>query len=647
MKFVIVIHLLLLLTLQLFAVENGTIMATAGGVVTDSSESAPVFDQTVLRTYALSIDEKEWTYLQNNVIKEKYVPALLTVDGDTVGTVGIRFKGSTFTLEGCTGVRDGVVCDKISMKIRFDKFDKELRFHGLRRLNFNSMMYDATALHERLAYRIFAEMGVITSRAAHAKLVINGEYKGLFSLVEQIDDVFVKNRFPENDEGNLFKERWPVTADSAYYRSGLKTNRTKGSVALFETLFKELSAAEDSALPAVIKKYTDSDYLMRYMAVDRAISNWDGVTGFYPDKAAPGCYAGHNFYWYQEPKREHLWLLPWDLDGTMTLKTGFDHVPAWNEKVDNPEKIYSIFNGESTALAPYTDKFMRGWGILGNRGGLYKVYQRKLLSGPFREGYLERKIDEWEVLLAKAVELDHFGPSLSVWTNAVADIRNDISLLRERLKNDIDDVVQTPFCYSYTKMNKFEKVDSYDYQIGVGKGSNSKSCMRVKLNNDDALSGKQDVRIDFDMYNEIDDPEKGAFYQWVWLGGYFNKEQKPIDFDAKGIVGVEFVCKTDKKRKLWTSVTSSVWEKDNRECHWGWRAEIGPQKQRVKLYFKDGTFPFWMDKPEQYDIREILQKVTAFSISPVVEGLQENGIFAEGDHDSGYLQIDNIKFLRK
>lgn len=270
-----------------------------------------------------------------------------------------------------------------------------------------------------------------------------------------------------------------------------------------------------------------------------------------------------------------------------------------------------------------------------------------VLDGPFKEGVLEARIDQWTKLLEEAVNLDQYGPALPVWQNAVADIKTNVSLLRTRLASRIADKKMTPYLYRYDKKNNFEKVDAYNYRMGSYKYSNMKSCIRVSLNEDEPLAGKRDIRIDFDMYNEINDPEKGAFYQWVWHGAYFDEEKEPTDFVAKGIVGVEFIVRSDKKRKLLTCVSSSVFEKDNKDCYWGWYSDVDTKPKKMKLYFKDGQFPKWMDKPESYDIQKILQQVTAFSISPVVEGLQENGIFKEGDHDKGFLQIDNIRFLRK
>ena len=43
------------------------------------------------------------------------------------------------------------------------------------------------------------------SRHTYAKLTINGRYRGLFSMVEDVDRRYLHDRFGDADEGNLYK----------------------------------------------------------------------------------------------------------------------------------------------------------------------------------------------------------------------------------------------------------------------------------------------------------------------------------------------------------------------------------------------------------------------------------------------------------
>ncbi len=625
-------------------VESNSVSPVNQPWVADSSAS--VFDQEILRTYNLTVAYEDLDSLQANMIEEEYVPAKLSVDGDTIGTVGIRYKGSRFTLEGCSGVREGEMCHKISMKLKFNKYDKELRFYGLKRLNFNSMHYDVTALHERLAYTVFADMGVPTSRATHARLVINGEYKGLFSLVEQIDGSFVKRQFPDNSDGHLYKERWPATDDSAYYTRGLRTNRRTANSGAFVDFYNELSSANDEELPTVISKYNDVDHLMRYMAVDRAISNWDGVTAFYPTKSEGfEGFVSHNYYWYQEEGKPLFTLLPWDMDGTMTVKTGFDHVPEWNEMVDDCGTTYSIFGGETIARAPTCDPFMRGVALLGEENDRYKSAMQEVLDGPFREGYLESKLDRWAEQIESSVAEDQYGPQKDIWEYSVANLRYDIGILRTQLENRINGVAPTPFYWKSIGVNDFEELESSSLHEGMFRYSNLRSWTKITLNTENPLSGSQDLRIDFDMYNEVDDPDKGAFSQWIWISSLFDTREKEIDLAAENVVGVRFTIAADREREFWISIKSLGYNRDSGGTHLGWQTDVDTTPRVVELFFKDGEFPFWSPAPEGYEVQEILKHVVELALSPVVEGTGESGVFELGDHDKGFVQVDDISFI--
>jgi hypothetical protein len=138
-------------------------------------ESEWVFDPSALRTYELNLTPEDWQTLQDTAEDEQYVPADLVVDGRATANVGLRFKGSLGTLVSCFDDSGARICDKLSMKIEFSEYVPEQRFVGLRRLVFNSMLSDYSQLRERLAYRVYREMGLVAPRAAHARLVVNGE----------------------------------------------------------------------------------------------------------------------------------------------------------------------------------------------------------------------------------------------------------------------------------------------------------------------------------------------------------------------------------------------------------------------------------------------------------------------------------------
>ena len=89
-------------------------------------------------------------------------------------------------------------------------------------------------------------------------------------------------------------------------------------------LSRELAQAAPEQLPEVVERYWDADQLFAYLAVDRAITNWDGVTGYYC--RGGGCF-NHNYYIYQHEREPRFSLIPWDLDNTFRTITPFDITP--------------------------------------------------------------------------------------------------------------------------------------------------------------------------------------------------------------------------------------------------------------------------------------------------------------------------------
>lgn len=100
---------------------------------------------------------------------------------------------------------------KSSYKIDFEGE----RFADMKKLNLKSMWNDVSQMRESLAWSMFGEANIPASRHTYAKFCLDprgadapNTYKGLFSVIEQVDKRFLKDReafFEDNDDGNLYK----------------------------------------------------------------------------------------------------------------------------------------------------------------------------------------------------------------------------------------------------------------------------------------------------------------------------------------------------------------------------------------------------------------------------------------------------------
>lgn len=374
-----------------------------------------IFDQAALHTFELNLSEEALAELDDDPAAEEYVEGALTFEGETLAAVGIRYKGSVGAFVGCLSGPDllnpsgSKTCNKLSMKVKINWDDPKGEFFGLRKLQFHSMRLDPSQMHDRLGYWLFREMGVPAPRAVHARLVINGEYSGLYSLVEQVDGRFTREAF-EDGTGNLYKEVWPVDIDGEVqtddaYIDGLKTNEDDDpSVALISSFAAEVAATspQDSADSAseLVSKWMDLDEIMAYLVVDRTIRHDDGPFHYYC--LTEEC-SNHNFYWYENPTDTTLHLIPWDLDNA------FENIVA----DANPVTPVADEFGEMTAdceFYPYgsfqleqrsavCDPLFRIWAQL---DADYERILDDFLTGPFAEDRIDELLDTWEAQIAEA-----------------------------------------------------------------------------------------------------------------------------------------------------------------------------------------------------------------------------------------------------
>ena len=96
------------------------------------------------------------------------------------------------------------------------------------------------------------------------------------------------------------------------YISKLKTNEDENPTAeMIRTFAQDVANASEEDLKSVIEKWMDINEILSYIAVDRTIRNDDGAFHWYCNQN--GCNP-HNFFWYEDPTKNTMHLIPWDLD---------------------------------------------------------------------------------------------------------------------------------------------------------------------------------------------------------------------------------------------------------------------------------------------------------------------------------------------
>lgn len=238
-----------------------------------------LYDDKTLRTVFLTFDSTDWEaelITFNNTDVE--VPATLVVDGKTYKDVGTHFRGASSFF----GVPAGY---KKSLNLSMDFVNTEQALHGYRTINLNNANGDPS-LMRAVVYEHIATHYIPTPSANFARVVINGEYWGVFTNVQQFNKDFLRDHFKTEDG-----VRWKVPGspngrggleylgdDVAAYkqRYEIKNKDNDASWKALINLTKILNTTPTDQLEAAISPLLNIDGTLKFLALENVLVNSDG-----------------------------------------------------------------------------------------------------------------------------------------------------------------------------------------------------------------------------------------------------------------------------------------------------------------------------------------------------------------------------------
>jgi hypothetical protein len=241
--------------------------------------SEPLYDMKTLRTLFLEFENADWEQeLADFYGTDVEVPAKLTVDGKTLASVGVHFRGMTSYMMVPAG-------RKRSLNLSIDFLNKGQRLGGYRTLNLLNAAGDPTFLRNVLYHEIARDY-IPAPKANFVRVVINGENWGVYVNVQQFNTDFVKEWF-----GTEKGARWKVPGSprgrgglsylgdepAAYKRAyEIKSKDDPESWAALIRLCKTLNETPAERLEQALSPILDIDGALKFLAVDKALINNDG-----------------------------------------------------------------------------------------------------------------------------------------------------------------------------------------------------------------------------------------------------------------------------------------------------------------------------------------------------------------------------------
>jgi hypothetical protein len=320
---------------------------------------AGVYNPDQLLDYKLTMSAGDWSALKADTTNSIYYPAEFQCGDDPkLGfTIGVRRK------------RSGGI-DKPGIKIDFNVLSADASYFSLKKLSLeNGVSSGSTtaapsdALGEYLAWRMMVLSKGIASRAAFARVFVNGTLIGVYVSVEQVDKRFLRSR-GKDDGGWLFKL-------SGSDDDGYKTNETTPNPYDKRLCFFDKNPC---ATPSAAELET---YLPQHLDIDQML-HFGGVNALVANSDAP-LVKQNNYLFYDDPAGAPRIYMPWDLDTTM-----HDTQP--------------IFGASGTTV--YTSVLFTHW------ANDYDVLLTGLLAGPLSTQAIDAELDRAQAIAGAALDAD-------------------------------------------------------------------------------------------------------------------------------------------------------------------------------------------------------------------------------------------------
>ena len=298
-------------------VDGGAAGAGGNTVVTDGGGAGPgvrpmpagdIFDDTHVHEISLTMSPDDWQSILQDTRGDEWRHATITYDGVVIDDVGVRPAGESSRMPGNP---------KQAMRVKFDAFPGMGHFASKKVIKIDGLPADLSMMRERLAFSVFRTQ-VPTPREAAARLTVNGDLRGHYTVIEVWDSESIEEQFamptgPLDRIRGLHQGAMPEQGDPYFYRGpDVATyvpypwephimNASPGDDIIPMMLNTMASGA------AGLEATMDMDRLLGYLACNTVVMNTDGLAG---DSDI------EDHFEYFDPSTGKFVVLPWDSDNT-------------------------------------------------------------------------------------------------------------------------------------------------------------------------------------------------------------------------------------------------------------------------------------------------------------------------------------------
>lgn len=264
----------------------------------DTSDS--VFDDSIIHDIRMDLTPEAVAVLRlqtTRSVPRVDVAANLVFDGESVAAE-THLRGSIGSFRPFD--------DKPGFKVKFSP-----RWRGLKSVTLHNNVQDSSFTANYLAYSLYRDRGQPARRIGWAKLTVNGQYRGVYVITEDVDRSFLRRWF-DDAEGNLYKCE---VIDGSQRRCDFdnapewtkEVNDDDPARAELDRVANVIATTPVVDLPAALTPLFDTENFRTFWVLEDLLFHWDGYI------ASP---RNNNYYVYHHPSRDKFYMIPSGMDQT-------------------------------------------------------------------------------------------------------------------------------------------------------------------------------------------------------------------------------------------------------------------------------------------------------------------------------------------
>ena len=339
---------------------------------TDKNEYSKIlFTPGKMVNVDLDMPEDTWKEFLAKASEKTYHECTVTINGEQLTPVAIRTKGAS-SLDDVKMMKS----DRFSFTLNLNKYKKGQKYHGLSKLLLNNNIWDATQMKDAIVYDMCRFIGLPAPLTNYACVKLNGKLFGYYLLVEPIDKNFCQRNWPD-EVTNIYKPYHNLAytgEELSKYKEISSYAKVNGDEASMQRVVAALRSVDEGK---DIEKHVDIESVMKYMALQTIVVNFD-------------CMTGHNTQnYYLREAEGRISLIPWDYnlawggypddegdwDGDMPFMGGFPNFGQPNFGFPDSQNFES-----PDSVAPWFQGF--GFGLPDNPGVRSKEDVSKIVNFP-------------------------------------------------------------------------------------------------------------------------------------------------------------------------------------------------------------------------------------------------------------------------